>query len=124
MLVTSKGLLALLLSLVPLCVSSLSILTASQKLDTRALLLERDNTTTSSSNGTSSSSSSPHVTTAPTPPDFKWLYTVFVYCPANVAPPLAGPYGVRKVIPIIGGVIEGPYFNGEPPNETSAAQCR
>ncbi|GAA5963371.1 hypothetical protein JCM3765_007005 [Sporobolomyces pararoseus] len=110
MLLTPKPLLALLLSVLPLCVSSLSILTASQKLDSRSLLLERDNTTSSSSSNNSSSVT--HVTTAPTPPEFKWLYTVFAYCPANLAPNLAGPYGVRKVIPIIGGVIEGPYFNG------------
>jgi hypothetical protein len=109
MLFTKKSALALLLSLLPLYVSSLSILSASQKLDSRSLLLERDNTTSSSSNN---SSSVTHVTTAPTPPEFKWLYTVFAYCPANLAPNLAGPYGVRKVIPIIGGVIEGPYFNG------------
>ncbi|GAA6015988.1 hypothetical protein JCM11491_007135 [Sporobolomyces phaffii] len=103
----AKHVLAVLLALLPLSVASLSILTASQ-IEGRSLLVERDNSTSPSDN----SSSITHVSTAPNPPTFQWLYTVFAYCPANVAPNLAGPYGVRKVIPIIGGVIEGPYFNG------------
>lgn len=95
----TRPFLALLISLLPLTACSLSILSASE-------LVKRNDT--SSSNA----SSITHVTSAPEPPTFKWLYTVFAYCPANLAPDLAGPYGVRKVIPIIGGVIEGPYFNG------------
>ncbi|GAA5888460.1 hypothetical protein JCM16303_002775 [Sporobolomyces ruberrimus] len=107
----TKTLVTLAVSLLPLSVASLSILSASQ-IESRSLLVERDNSTTSTSNNSTSSTPSTHVTSAPTPPEFKWLYTVFAYCPANLAPNLAGPYGVRKVIPIIGGVIEGPYFNG------------
>jgi len=95
----TRPLLTLLVSLLPLSAYSLSILSASE-------LVKRNDT------ASSNSSSITHVTTAPEPPTFKWLYTVFAYCPANLAPALAGPYGVRKVIPIIGGKIEGPYFNG------------
>ncbi|GAA5942869.1 uncharacterized protein JCM15063_002818 [Sporobolomyces koalae] len=102
----TKSFLALALSILPLSVLSLSIVAASE-LETRSHLFQRDNSTSSSD-----SSNVTQVTTAPTPPSFKWLYTVFAYCPANVAPALAGPYGVRKVIPITGGVIQGPYFNG------------
>ncbi|GAA5834361.1 hypothetical protein JCM5353_007328 [Sporobolomyces roseus] len=95
----TRPFLALLISLLPLSAYSLSILSASE-------LVKRNDTSAGNS------SSITHVTSAPEPPTFKWLYTVFAYCPANLAPDLAGPYGVRKVIPIIGGVIEGPYFNG------------
>ncbi|GAA5964943.1 hypothetical protein JCM8115_007089 [Rhodotorula mucilaginosa] len=59
-------------------------------------------------NGKSSSDVS-----GPTPPQLKWLYTAYVYCPANLLDPLLTPAGIRKEIPIIGGNFTGPGINGK-----------
>ncbi|BGO93247.1 hypothetical protein NBRC10512_000100 [Rhodotorula toruloides] len=47
-----------------------------------------------------------------TPPEFKWLYTAIVKCPADLLRGDVGPYGQRKAIPIVGGYLEGPGING------------
>ena len=59
-------------------------------------------------NGKSSSDVS-----GPTPPQLKWLYTAYVYYPANLLDPLLTPAGIRKEIPIIGGNFTGPGINGK-----------
>lgn len=59
-------------------------------------------------NGKSSSDLS-----GPTPPQLKWLYTAYAYCPSNLLDPLLTPAGIRKEIPIIGGNFTGPGINGK-----------
>ncbi|GAA5881841.1 hypothetical protein JCM3774_003053 [Rhodotorula dairenensis] len=49
----------------------------------------------------------------PTPPQLKWLYTAYAYCPADLLKGLVTPAGVRKAIPIIGGNFTGPGINGK-----------
>lgn len=52
-------------------------------------------------------------TNGPTPPQLKWLYTAYAYCPADLLKGLLTPAGVRKAIPIIGGNFTGPGINGK-----------
>ncbi|GAA6062858.1 hypothetical protein JCM10212_006111 [Sporobolomyces blumeae] len=99
----ANTLIAAVLSALPLSALASPLLTASQVTSTS--LLRRDNSS-------SSSSAADTFGTPPTPPTFQWLYSLEAYCPANLAPNLEGPYGVRKVIPILGGPIVGPHFNG------------
>ena len=59
-------------------------------------------------NGKSSSDLS-----GPTPPQLKWLYTAYVYCPADLLNAQLTPAGIRKEIPMIGGNFTGPGINGK-----------
>ncbi|GAA5977345.1 hypothetical protein JCM10908_004947 [Rhodotorula pacifica] len=81
-----------------LAVSLLALSTA--VLGTPVELAERNNVPSSSSSG-------------PTPPQLKWLYTAYAYCPADVLKGLLTPAGIRKAIPIIGGNFTGPGINGK-----------
>lgn len=51
--------------------------------------------------------------TTPEPPKLQFLYTAFVECESNLMAETAGPHGIRKAIPIVGGNFTGPHISGK-----------
>jgi hypothetical protein len=49
----------------------------------------------------------------PEPPSLQFLYTAYVECDGNLMTEVAGPHGIRKAIPIVGGNFTGPHLSGE-----------
>lgn len=50
-------------------------------------------------------------TQTPKPPGLSYLFTAYLVIEANEAPAVAGPYGIRQLLPIVGGNITG-QING------------
>lgn len=48
----------------------------------------------------------------PNPPNLQFLYTAYVECNENLMTEIAGPHGIRKSIPIVGGNFTGPRLSG------------
>jgi hypothetical protein len=51
-------------------------------------------------------------TKTPEPPKLSFLYTAYVECEPNLMSTVAGPHGIRKSIPIVGGNFTGPHLSG------------
>ncbi|KAK5798435.1 hypothetical protein VI817_004725 [Penicillium citrinum] len=49
----------------------------------------------------------------PNPPNLQFLYTAYVECNENLMTEIAGPHGIRKSIPIVGGNFTGPRLSGK-----------
>ncbi|CAI7627934.1 unnamed protein product [Penicillium manginii] len=49
----------------------------------------------------------------PEPPSLQFLYTAYVECDGNLMTEVAGPHGIRKAIPIVGGNFTGPHLSGK-----------
>lgn len=54
-------------------------------------------------------------TKTPEPPKLSFLYTAYVECEPNLMTTVAGPHGIRKAIPIVGGNFSGPHLSGTKP---------
>lgn len=51
-------------------------------------------------------------TKTPEAPKLSFLYTAYVECEPNLMNTIAGPHGIRKSIPIVGGNFSGPHLSG------------